>query len=64
MAPIYILWLREVKRYSRNRIAGELNRQKVPTPRRRRWDHSSVRNVLLRLHSAQCDIVHSLRTQS
>ena len=31
------------------KIAGELNRRKVPTPRRGRWDHSSVRNVLNRL---------------
>ena len=31
--------------YSRNRIAAELNKCKVPTPRGGRWDHSSVRNV-------------------
>jgi DNA invertase Pin-like site-specific DNA recombinase len=31
------------------RIAGELNKRKVPTPRGGRWDHSSVRNVLKRL---------------
>ena len=37
------------KGYSRNRIAAELNRRKVPTPRRGHWDHSSVRNVLNRL---------------
>jgi DNA invertase Pin-like site-specific DNA recombinase len=37
------------KGYSRNRIAQELNKRKVPTPRRGRWDHSSVRNVLKRL---------------
>jgi DNA invertase Pin-like site-specific DNA recombinase len=30
-------------------IAAELNKRKVPTPRRGRWDHSSVRNVLERL---------------
>jgi len=37
------------KGYSRNRIAAELNKRKVPTPRRGRWDHSSVGNVLQRL---------------
>lgn len=37
------------KGYSRNRIAMELNKRKAPTPRRGRWDHSSVRNVLNRL---------------
>jgi DNA invertase Pin-like site-specific DNA recombinase len=37
------------KGYSRNRIAAELSRRKVPTPRRGQWDHSSVRNVLKRL---------------
>ena len=37
------------KGYSRNRIAQELNKRKVPTPRRGQWDHSSVRNVLKRL---------------
>jgi DNA invertase Pin-like site-specific DNA recombinase len=31
------------------KIAGELNREKVPTHRGGRWDHSSVRNVLKRL---------------
>jgi DNA invertase Pin-like site-specific DNA recombinase len=31
------------------KIASELNKQKVPTPRGGRWDHSSVRNVLQRL---------------
>jgi DNA invertase Pin-like site-specific DNA recombinase len=34
------------------RIAGELNKRKVPTPRGGRWDHSSVRNVLNRLQVA------------
>jgi DNA invertase Pin-like site-specific DNA recombinase len=37
------------KGYSRKRIAEELNRKQVPTPRRGRWDHSSVRNVMKRL---------------
>ena len=37
------------KGYSRNRIAIELNKLKVPTPRGGRWDHSSVRNILHRL---------------
>jgi hypothetical protein len=37
------------KGYSRNRIAMELNKRKVPTPRRGKWDHSSVRNVMQRL---------------
>jgi DNA invertase Pin-like site-specific DNA recombinase len=37
------------KGFSQNRIAAELNKRKVPTPRRGRWDHSSVRNVLNRL---------------
>ena len=37
------------KGYSRNRMAVELNKRKVPTPRGGRWDHSSVRNVLQRL---------------
>ena len=40
------------KGYSHNRIAAELNKLKVPTPRRGRWDHSSVRNVLNRLRPA------------
>jgi DNA invertase Pin-like site-specific DNA recombinase len=31
------------------KIASELNKRKVPTPRGGRWDHSSVRNVLQRL---------------
>ena len=31
------------------RIAVELNKRKVATPRGGRWDHSSVRNVLKRL---------------
>src|SRR6478672_3773912 len=31
------------------KIAAELNKRKVPTPRCRRWDHSSVRNVMQRL---------------
>ena len=35
--------------YSMARIAAELNRQRVATPRGGRWDHSSVRNVLERL---------------
>jgi DNA invertase Pin-like site-specific DNA recombinase len=35
--------------YSHNRIAAELNKRKVATPRHGRWDHSSVRNVLKRL---------------
>ena len=39
----------EEKGYSTNRIAKELNDRKVPTPRRGRWDHSSVRNVMKRL---------------
>ena len=39
----------EEKGYSRNRIASELNKRKVPTPRRGKWDHSSVRNVMRRL---------------
>jgi DNA invertase Pin-like site-specific DNA recombinase len=37
------------KGYSRNQIAMELNKRKVPTPRCGRWDHSSVRNVMQRL---------------
>jgi DNA invertase Pin-like site-specific DNA recombinase len=37
------------KGYSRNRIAMELNKRKVSTPRGGRWDHSSVRNILHRL---------------
>ena len=35
------------KGYSRNRIAMELNKRKVPTPRGGRWE--SVRNVMRRL---------------
>jgi DNA invertase Pin-like site-specific DNA recombinase len=31
------------------KIAAELNKRKVDTPRGGRWDHSSVRNVLKRL---------------
>jgi DNA invertase Pin-like site-specific DNA recombinase len=31
------------------KIAGELNKRKVATPRGGRWDHSSVRNVLQHL---------------
>ena len=31
------------------KIAAELNKRKVPTPRGGRWDHSSVGNVLRRL---------------
>jgi DNA invertase Pin-like site-specific DNA recombinase len=31
------------------KIASELNKRKIPTPRGGRWDHSSVRNVLQRL---------------
>jgi DNA invertase Pin-like site-specific DNA recombinase len=38
--------------FSLARIAAELNKRKVPTPRRGRWDHSSVRNVLNRLQPA------------
>ena len=34
---------------SLSKIAGELNKRKVATPRGGRWDHSSVRNVLQRL---------------
>lgn len=33
------------------KIAAELNKRKVPTPRHGRWDHSSVGNVLRRLHT-------------
>jgi DNA invertase Pin-like site-specific DNA recombinase len=40
------------KGYSRNRIAIELNKRKVPTARGGRWDHSSVRNVLNRVQVA------------
>ena len=41
----------ELKAYglSLARIAVELNKRKVPTPRGGRWDHSSVGNVLQRL---------------
>ena len=35
--------------YSMARIATELNKQRVATPRGGRWDHLSVRNVLQRL---------------
>ncbi len=31
------------------KMAAELNKRKVPTPRGGRWDHSSVRNVMRRL---------------
>jgi DNA invertase Pin-like site-specific DNA recombinase len=41
--------IRELRGYSLNQIAGELNRRKVKTPRGGRWDHSSVRNVLRRM---------------
>ena len=37
------------KGYSRNRIAIELNKRKVPTLRGGRWGHSSVQNVMKRL---------------
>jgi len=37
--------------YSLNRIAMELNKKKVRTPRGGRWDHSSVRNVINRLET-------------
>jgi DNA invertase Pin-like site-specific DNA recombinase len=37
------------KALSLAKIAGELNKRKVATPRGGRWDHSSVRNVLQRL---------------
>jgi DNA invertase Pin-like site-specific DNA recombinase len=37
------------KGLSLSKIAGELNKRKVATPRGGRWDHSSVRNVLQRL---------------
>ena len=40
------------KGFSLARIAAELNKRKVPTPRRGRWDHSSVRNALNRLQPA------------
>jgi DNA invertase Pin-like site-specific DNA recombinase len=39
----------KVKGCSMARIATELNKRKVATPRGGRWDHSSVRNVLRRL---------------
>src|SRR5262245_29944724 len=39
----------ELKGLSLAKIAGELNKRKVPTPRGGRWDHSSVRNVIKRL---------------
>ena len=45
LAPI----IRELRGYSLSRIAAELNKRKVTTPRGGRWDHSSVRNVLKRL---------------
>jgi DNA invertase Pin-like site-specific DNA recombinase len=37
------------KDYSLAKVASELNKRKVATPRGGRWDHSSVRNVLNRL---------------
>ena len=37
------------KGLSLSKIACELNKRKVATPRGGRWDHSSVRNVLNRL---------------
>ena len=37
---------------SLSKIAGELNKRKVPTPRGGRWDHSSAQNVLDRLQAA------------
>jgi DNA invertase Pin-like site-specific DNA recombinase len=40
------------KGYSRNRIAMELNKRKVATPRGGCWDHSSVRNVVDRFQAA------------
>src|SRR5262249_46240506 len=43
------------KGYSRNRIAAELNKRRVPTPRGGRWDHSTVRNVLERLEASKTD---------
>jgi DNA invertase Pin-like site-specific DNA recombinase len=39
----------KTKGLSLAKIAGELNKRKVVTPRGGRWDHSSVRNVLNRL---------------
>ena len=45
LAPI----IRELRGYSLTRIAAELNKREVTTPRGGRWDHSSVRNVLQRL---------------
>jgi DNA invertase Pin-like site-specific DNA recombinase len=45
--------IRELRGYSLNQIAGELNRRKVKTPRGGRWDHSSVRNVLRRMTQIQ-----------
>ena len=41
--------LRELRGYSLNQIAGELNKRKVKTPRGGRWDHSSVRNILQKI---------------
>lgn len=35
------------------KIAGQLNKRKVPTPRGGRWDHSSVRSVIQRLPASQ-----------
>jgi DNA invertase Pin-like site-specific DNA recombinase len=47
--------------YSMARIATELNKRRVATPRGGRWDHSSVRNVLnrLALPTAKLTTVHS-----
>ena len=39
----------KAKGYSLARMATELSKRKVPTPRGGRWDHSSVRNVMQRL---------------
>jgi hypothetical protein len=47
LAPI-VTQLRD-EGYSMARIASELNKQKVATPRGGQWDHSSVRNVLKRI---------------
>ena len=41
--------IRDLRGHSLNKIASELNRRKVTTPRGGKWDHSSVRNVLQRL---------------
>ena len=44
------------KGLSLSKIAGELNKPKVATPRGGRWDHSSVRNVLQRLPKSMLTI--------